>query len=100
MRSQSHLSPRCDLNRTEAQQAALYALHYIHSTYDYGISFMSEAVAQYIHHPSPTDVVAYEDAIPPMPSTSPMLLAYSNACWGSQIRKAVAEGTLLLLFKF
>ncbi len=64
-------------------KAALYAIHYIHSTYDYGISFTSETVApmhSYIHHPSPTDVEAYEDAIPPMPSTSPTLLAYSYAC--------------------
>ena len=65
-------------------KAALYALHYIYSTYDCGISIMSEAVVPMhsdIYHPSPTDVEAYEDAIPPMPSTSPMLLAYSNACW-------------------
>jgi hypothetical protein len=84
-------------------KAALYALHYIHSTYDCGISFTSEAVApmhSYIHHPSPSDVEAYEDAIPPMPSTSPTLLDYSDACWGSQIGNAVAEGTLLPLYKF
>ncbi len=53
----------------------------------------------YIHPPSLTDVEAYEDAIPPMPSTSPMLLAYSNACLDSQIGNAVAKGTLLSLFK-
>jgi hypothetical protein len=84
-------------------KAALYALHYIHSTYDYGISFTSEAVASmhsYIPHPSPTDVEAYKDAIPPTPSASPMLLAHSDACWGSQIGNAVAEGTLLPLFQF
>jgi hypothetical protein len=28
------------------------------------------------------------------------LLAYSDACWGLQIGNAVAEGTLLPLFKF
>jgi hypothetical protein len=54
----------------------------------------------YIHHPSPTDGEAYEDTIPPSPSTSPTFLAYSNACWGSQIGNAVAEGILLPLFKF
>jgi hypothetical protein len=35
-------------------KAALYALHYIHSTYDYGISFTSDSVAPmhcYIHFP-------------------------------------------------
>ncbi len=63
-------------------QVALYLLHYIHSTYDYGISFTYEDVAptySYIHHPSLTDVDANEDAIPPTFSTSPMLLAYSDA---------------------
>ncbi len=35
-------------------KAALYALHYIHSTHDYGISFTSELVAPmncFVHYP-------------------------------------------------
>jgi hypothetical protein len=54
----------------------------------------------YVHHPSWTDIEAYTDAIPAMPLTLSMLSAYSNACWGSQIGNAFAEGALLPLFKF
>ncbi len=82
---------------------ALYALHYIHSTYNYGISFTSENMApmhSYIHYPPSTNVEAYTDAFPQNLSMMRTILAYSNACWGSQIRNAVAEGTLLPLFKF
>ncbi len=49
-------------------KSALYALHYIHSTFDYGISFTSKDMApihSYIHYPPSTDVEAYTDAIPP-----------------------------------
>ena len=84
-------------------KAALYALHYIHSTHDYGISFTSDSVAPmhcYIHFPPTTDVEAYTDALPPTSSTSSTLSSYSDACWGSQIGNAVADGTLLPLFKF
>ncbi len=84
-------------------KAALYTLHYIHSTFDFGISFTSDSVApmhSYIPHPPLTDVEAYKDAVLPMPTTSPTISAYNNACWGSQIGSAVAEGTLLPLFKF
>jgi hypothetical protein len=45
-------------------------------------------------------VEAYRNAIPPHLHNSSGLSSYSNACWGSQIGKAVTEGTLLLLFKF
>ena len=57
-------------------KAALYALHYIHSTHDYGISFTSDSVAPmhcYIHFPPSTDVEAYTDALPPTPTTSSTL---------------------------
>ncbi len=83
-------------------KAALYALHYIHSTHDYGISFTSDSVApmhSYIHFPPSTDIEAYTDALPPTPTTSSTLSSYSDACWGSQIGNAVADGTLLPLFK-
>jgi hypothetical protein len=49
-------------------KAALYALHYIHSTHNYGISFTSDGVApmhSYIHYPPPMDTEAYNDAILP-----------------------------------
>jgi hypothetical protein len=82
---------------------ALHVLHYIHSTFDYGISFTLEAMApmhSYIHYPPSTDVKAYTDAIPPTPSMTQTITAYSDACWGLQIGNAIAEGTLLPLFKF
>jgi hypothetical protein len=84
-------------------KAGLYALHYIHSTFDFGISFTSDLVAPmhlYIHHPPSTDIEAYTNAVPPMPTTSPTISTYSDACWGSQIGSVVVEGTLLPLFKF
>ncbi len=84
-------------------KAALHVLYYIHSTRNYGISFTSDLVAPmhlYIHYPPNTDMEAYRDAIPPHLHNSLGLSSYSDACWGSQIGKAVAEGTLLPLFKF
>jgi hypothetical protein len=84
-------------------KAALHVLHYIHSTHNYRILFTSNSVApmhSYIHYPPNTDVEAYRDAIPPHSHNSSGLSSYSDACWGSQIGKAVAEGTLLPLFKF
>jgi hypothetical protein len=84
-------------------KSTLYMLHYIHSTYDYGITFTSKDMApmhSYIHYPPSTNMEAYTNAIPPKLSMTPTLSAYSDACWGSQIGNAVAEGTLLLLFKF
>jgi hypothetical protein len=84
-------------------KAALYVLHYIHSTHDYGISFTSNDVApmhSYIHYPPSSDAEAYADALPPTTSNSHTLTAYSDACWGSQLGSSVADGTLLPLFKF
>ncbi len=84
-------------------KAALYALHYIHSTNDYDISFTSKSVAPmhcYVHYHLSTDVEAYSDAIPPTPINASTRSSYSDACWGSQIGSVVADGTLLPLFKF
>ncbi len=84
-------------------KSALYVLHCMHSTYDYGISFTSKDMApmhSYIHFPPSANVEAYTDAIPPKLLTICTLLAYSDACWGLQIGNAVAEGTFLLLFKY
>jgi hypothetical protein len=84
-------------------KAALYTLHYIHSTHDYGISFTSDNIGpmhSFIHYPPSTDVEAYQDATPLQSHDSSTLTSYSNACWGSEIGSAVANGTLLPLFKF
>jgi hypothetical protein len=84
--------------------AALYVLHYIHSTIDYGIFYSSEArgpLHTYMSFPSPSDTEAYHDALPPSsPDTHHRLSTYSDACWGSQIGNAVREGIQLPLFKF
>ncbi len=86
-------------------KAALYALHYIHSTHDYGISFMPDSVApmhSFIHFPPSMDAKAYSDAFPPQYSNSSTLLVYSDTCWGwgSQVGSAAANGTPLWLLKF
>jgi hypothetical protein len=83
-------------------KVALYVLHYIHSTHDYGISFMSTGVApmhSYIHYPPSSDAEAYADALTPTTSNSNTLTVYSDACWGSQLGSSVADGTLPPLFK-
>ncbi len=44
-----------------------YILHYIHSTHDQGISFTSNDIVpmhSYVHFPPPTNVEAYDDAVP------------------------------------
>ena len=84
-------------------KAALYALHYVHSTHDYGISFTSKdtkPMHTYLHFPDKSDAEAYTDAVPPTSESSHKITTYSDACWGSQIGSAVREGTLLPLFKF
>jgi hypothetical protein len=84
-------------------KAALYVLHYIHSTHDFGISFTSNDTApmhSYVHFPPSSDTEAYDDAVPPKLSSSNTISAYSDACWGSQLGSSVADGTLLPLFKF
>jgi hypothetical protein len=71
--------------------------------HDYGISFSSEDIApmrSFIHFPPSTNVEAYKDTVPPKPVNSSTLSAYSDACWDSQIGSAVANSTLLPLFKF
>jgi len=83
--------------------AAIYALHYIHSTHDYGITFTSSITSPihtYVHFPDSSDAEAYTDAIPPSQTKCAALTSYSDANWGSQIGSAVRDGTLLPLFKF
>jgi hypothetical protein len=88
---------------TGHMKAALYALHYIQSTHDYGILFTSDNVGpmhSFIHYPPSMDVEAYQDVTPPQSHDSSTLTPYSDACWGLQIGSAIADGTLLPPFKF
>jgi hypothetical protein len=89
--SQSHLN------------AALYVLHYIHSTIDYGFSFTSvkkTPLHTYMSFPHSSDTKAYIDATPPKTDQLHQLTTYSDACWGSQIGNAIRDGIQLPLFKF
>jgi hypothetical protein len=84
-------------------KAVLYVLQYIHSMHDYGISFTSNNTTpmhSYVHFPPFTDTEAYDVAIPPKLASSNTLLAYSDACGGSQLGSSVADSTILPLFKF
>ena len=84
-------------------KSALYALHYIHSTSDYGISFTSKdraPIHTYLHYPDASDAECFDDARPPKPDRRHLLTTYSDACWGSQIGNAVPHGVGVPLFKF
>jgi hypothetical protein len=54
----------------------------------------------FIYYPPLTNIEAYHDATPPTVTNFSTLSSFSNACWGSQIGSAVADGMLLPLFKF
>jgi hypothetical protein len=84
-------------------KAVLYALHYIHSTEDCGISFTSEDLVPmhcFVHYPHLINVGAYTDIIPPSDVNSLTLLSYNDACWGSHIGSAVADGTFFPFSNF
>ncbi len=62
-------------------KAVVYALHYIHSTHNHGVSFTSEDLAPihcFIHYPPSTDIESYADAIPPTVVNALALLSYSD----------------------
>ena len=83
--------------------AAFYALHYIHSTIDYGFTFSSKALVPlhtYMSFPHRTDTEAYMDTVPPSPDDHHHLTTHSNTCWGSQIGNAICARFQLPLFKF
>jgi hypothetical protein len=68
---------------TGHMKAALYTLHYIHSTHDYSITFTSSITSPihtHIHFLDSLDDKADTDAIPPSRTTCAPLTAYSNAC--------------------
>ena len=101
--SHSFLSAYCNKLSQSHLNAALYVLHYIHSTIDYGFTFLLEETAPlhtYMTFPHSSDMEAYTDALPPCPEHHHRLTTYSNACWGSQIGNAIREGIQLPLFKF
>jgi hypothetical protein len=82
---------------------ALFALHYIHSTINYGITFMSKessALHANMFYPHASNIKAYSNAIPLEHHQHHHLTTYSNSCWGSQIGNAVRESIQLPLFKF
>jgi hypothetical protein len=82
--------------------AALYILHYIHSTIDYGTTFTfkeSPALHTYMSYPHASDTKAYPDALPPKADQHHCLTTYSDASWRSQLGNAVWEGIQLPLFK-
>jgi hypothetical protein len=85
-------------------QAALYALKYLYSTADYGISFHSDAsntIQAFNHFPHHHDKEAYTDATPPpAPGDCSNLTAFSDACWGGQHGNAVKDDVPLELFKY
>jgi hypothetical protein len=84
-------------------KAALHALHYIHSTHNYGIVFTSkdkQPIHTFLHHPHKSDLEAFDDAVPPSHGEAHRMTTYTDANWGSQIGNAIREGTPLPLFKF
>jgi hypothetical protein len=68
--SHSFLSAYCNKPSRSHLNAALYILHYIHSTIDYGFIFSLEEKAPlhtYMTFPHSSDTEAYNDALPPRP---------------------------------
>jgi hypothetical protein len=83
-------------------KSALHTLQYIHSTHDYGISFTSKAklpMHTFLHQPHKTDLEAFTDAVAPTTEQSHRLTTCTDANWGSQLGRAVREGTPIPLFK-
>jgi hypothetical protein len=87
----------------EHYKSALYALKYLYSTAEYGISYHSNAsttIQAFNHFPAHHDKEAYTDATPPAPGDVSRLTGFSDACWGGQFGNAVPDGTPLELFKY
>jgi hypothetical protein len=82
--------------------AAIYALKYLCHTTDYGIAFHSAAnttATAFVHFPFQHDVEAYSDALPPTAADQCLLIAYSEAYWGSQLGSSVPVGSEIEMFK-
>jgi hypothetical protein len=83
--------------------ATLYVLHYIHSTIDYGILFISKETAllhAFMHFPAFSDMEVYHNTTSSKDSQHHHLTTYSDPCWGSQLGNSVREGIHLTLFTF
>ncbi len=81
----SYLSAYFNTPSCSHWNAALYVIHFIHLTVDYGISFTSTEktpLHTYMHFPHSLDTEAYGDVIPPKPSPHHLLTTYSDVCWG------------------
>jgi hypothetical protein len=101
--SHSFLSAYCNKLSRSHLNVALYVLHYIHLTINYGFTFSLEETAPlhtYMTFPHSSDMEAYNNALASRPKHRHRLTTYSNACWGSQIGNAIREGLQLPLFKF
>ncbi len=100
--SHSFLSAYVNKPSRSHLNAALYVLHYIHSTINYGFTFSLEERAPlhtYVSFPHSSNTDTYDDALPPCPDNHRRLTTYSDACWGSQIGNAIRKGIQLPLFK-
>jgi hypothetical protein len=101
--SHSFLSAYSNKPSHSHPSAAIYVLHYIHSTINYGFTFSSNAMVPlhtYMLFPHCSNTKAYVNAVPPKPGSYHRLTTYSDACWGLQIGKAIQAGIQLPLFKF
>ena len=84
-------------------KAALYVLHYIHSTHDFGITFSSrpqQPIHMYLHQPDASDIEAFTDAVPLKKGREHHLITYIATYWGSQMGNAIPHGVTIPLFKF
>ena len=76
------LSAYCNKPSQSHLNAALYVLHYIHSTINYGCTFTwSKQVPlhTFMSHPHSSDTEAYHHAIPPKKDGYHLLTTYSDA---------------------
>ncbi len=78
-------------------KAALYILHYIHSTHNYGFSFtFEECTSTYTLLLNPMLRHTVMQSLHPSLLQAPSL----STCWGSQLGSLVTVGTLFLPIKF
>jgi hypothetical protein len=97
------LSAYCNKPSQSHINAALCVLHYIHSTIDYGFTFIStktNPLHTFLSFPHTSDTEAYTDGMPLKNNQNHCLTTYSNACWGSQMGNAIRAEIQLPLFRF
>jgi hypothetical protein len=84
-------------------KAALYVLHYIHSTHNYGILFTSDNVApmhSYVRFPPSTNVQAYNDMVPPKLGSSSTLSAIAMPAGVPRLAWLLPKGLSFLTSSF